>query len=253
MSYRISEEQIRKDQAEFKKEYPPFVPFALNSSDKNKLANKFSSLLVTQNGMDTDDYCVNDNNKVETYLKDVKPGSTVLLLGTGTGREVLVAKEMGFLAIGTTLGSRNVYFGHKFLRLGPSELVECANEVLPFRNNSFDVVAGFQVFEHAIAPFLFLMELRRVLKYGGRVLMEWPPASDYHMGQNPHHQVCYCPGQAESLLQKACFENIKSYYSNLQPIPDDEVWSARNHGHMLCVEGIKSRAEQDFVGLYLGA
>lgn len=251
MTYRVSEEQIQREQAEFKKVYPPFEPFMLTQDEKGKLAGKFSSLLITQNGMDTDDYCVTDSNKVEVYLKDTPVGSTVLLLGTGTGREVLVAKDMGFTAIGTTLGSRNTHFGHAHLGLDFSELVECANEVLPFRSNSFDVVAGFQVFEHAIAPLLFLMEIRRVLKYGGKVLLEWPPAEDYHMGPNPHHQVCYCPGQAVSLLQKACFDSIKVYYSNLATVPEEQMWSAKNHGNMLCIEGIKSRNEQGHIHSYL--
>lgn len=253
MVYRISDEDIQAQQREFKKNYPPFRPFILSRADKLRLGNKFTSLLSTQNGMDTDDYCITDGNKVETYLKDVPKGSKVLLLGTGTGREVLVAKEMGFKAVGTTLGSRNVYFGCIHLGLSETELIECANEVMPFGDNQFDVVAGFQVFEHAMNPFLFLMEVRRVLKYGGKMIMEWPPAEDFHMGSNPHHQICYAPGQAESLLQKACFENIKSYYSNMQPVPEEEMWSAKNHGNMICVEGVKSKNEQPYVKMFLGA
>lgn len=251
MPYRVTDEEIQEQQREFKKNYPPFRPFQLSGHERQKLISKFLALLTTQNGMDTDDYCIVDGNKVELYLEGAPQGSRVLILGTGTGREVLVAKEMGLNAVGTTLGSRNVHFGLQHLGLSESELVECANEVMPFESNSFDCVAGFQVFEHAMNPFLFLMEIRRVLRYGGKLVLEWPPAEDFHMGQNPHHQICYCPGQAESLFEKACYENIKTYYSNLQPIPEEEKWSAKNHGHMLCIEGVKSKNEQPFVNTFL--
>ena len=202
--YRVTDEEVQAQQREFKKNYPPFEPFKLTLQEKRLLSEKFSALLVIQNGMDTDDYCVSDNNKIETYLSKFPKNSRVLILGTGTGREVLVAKELGFDVVGTTLGSRNIYFGEKMLGLEQEELIECANEVLPFEDQSFDVIAGFQVFEHAMNPFLFLMEMRRVLKYGGHLILEWPPAEDYHMAHNPHHQICYCPGQADSLFQKAC-------------------------------------------------
>jgi SAM-dependent methyltransferase len=250
--YRISDEEVQAQQREFKRNYPPFEAFKLTDKEKVLIVDKFCALLSTQNGMDTDDYCIIDGNKMELYLKDTPKNSRVLVLGTGTGREVLVGKEMGFETAGTTLGSRNVYFGQKMLGLSDRELVECANEVLPFPDNYFDAVVGFQVFEHAMNPFLFLMEVRRVMRYGGKIIMEWPPAEDYHMGQNPHHQICYCPGQADSLFQKACFQDIKLYYNNLEPVPEEHWWSAKNHGYMLCIEGIKSRHEQPFVHMYLG-
>jgi len=72
-----------------------------------------------------------------------------------TGPRPDLAKEMGFNAVGTTLGSRNVDYGVENLKLNVKEIGECLNEVLPFPSEYFDVVAGFQVFEHALAPLLF--------------------------------------------------------------------------------------------------
>jgi len=258
VAYRVTDEEIQAQQREFKKHYPPFKPFKLTALEKKLLAEKFSSVLITQNGMDTDDYSIIDGNKVEKYLGGFpngggpKNGEKVLILGTGTGREVLVAKEMGFEAVGTTLGSRNVYFGQHMLGLTDDEIIECANEVLPFPNETFDAVVGIQVFEHAMNPFLFLLEVRRVLKYDGLLMFEWPPAEDYHMGANPHHQICFCPGQAESLFQKAGFENMNLFYSNMESIPEDQIWSAKNHGHMICINGWKSGHEQPFMQKFLG-
>jgi len=239
--YRATEEEIQADQREYKKSYPPFEPFTVSDTIRNAIADRFSLFITTQNGMDTDDYCVADNNKTERFLSGMSTGSRVLILGTGTGREVVVAKDMGLKAVGTTLGSRNVYFGTHYLGLGEDELLECINEALPFGSASFDMVAGFQVFEHTIAPLIFLLEQRRVLKPGGKLLLEWPPADKFHMDSNPHHQVCYTPGQAEALMKKAGFRNIKLYYDDLTPIAPEDFWRG-DQDKMLVVEGIKSAA-----------
>lgn len=250
--YRISEDEMQAQQREYKSNYPAFVPFVLAEAQRRRIVSKYEVLLRTQNGMDTDDYCVLDNNKVEFYLGHVPPGSSALLLGTGTGREVIVAKEMGLRAVGTTFGSRNVFFGRHYLGLSDHELIECANEDLPFDAGTFDVVAGFQVFEHAIAPLLFLLESARVLRVGGELILEWPPASDYSMEDNPHHQICYCPGQAKALLEKAGFDHIRVFYSNGEDVPESEIWDCSNHGHMLCISGKRSTKSLTHVVNFMG-
>ena len=204
------------------------------------------NLVATQNGMDTDDYCIIDGNKVEKYLSYLPSGSEVLILGTGTGRELLVAKEMGLKVTGTTLGSRNIDFGVDELGLARTELIECLNEDLPFLSGTFDCVAGFQVFEHTLAPLLFLLEQSRVLKIGGRLILEWPPADKFTMEDNPHHQVCFTPGQAYALFQKAGFKDIKVYYDDLSPIPDSEMWKG-DQDKMLCIEGVKAQPQKDYI------
>lgn len=234
--YRISEDEVRKQCDEYRKNYPPFVPFTLKPVEQYVISSRFNISLSTQNGADTDDYGVDDNNKVERYIGDLPVGSKVLILGTGAGREILVAKDLGYKVCGTTFGTRNVYFAKKYLGLGDDEIIECANEVLPFSKFSFDVVAGFQVFEHAIAPMLFLMEQYRILRNGGKLLLEWPPPNGYTMGENPHHQICYVPGQAKALLEKSGFVNVRVFYDNKESIPDSDMWSG-NQNKMLVVEG----------------
>lgn len=236
--YRVSEEEIQAAQAKYKKEYRPFRPFTLPPMDSAHISAAFYNIITTQNGMDTDDYCVPDNNKVERYIGDLGAGAKVLLLGVGTGRETVVAKGLGYSAVGTTLGSRNIDFGGAELGLSSSEHMECINEALPFPSNTFDCVAGFQVFEHAIAPLLFLLEQSRVLKMGGQLFLEWPPADNYSMEDNPHHQVCFTPGQAHALFQKAGFGGISVFYDDLSEIPQDKWWGGE-HDKMLCIRGEK--------------
>jgi len=244
--YRISDKEVQEVQAEYKKNYLPFRPFSISSSVASRIFSAFANLISTQNGQDTDDYCIEDNNKVERYLKDAPAGSRVLFLGVGTGRETVVAKELGLAAVGVTLGSRNVDFGVNHLGLSEEEHIECLNEALPFASCTFDVVAGFQVFEHTLAPLLFLLEQSRVLKFGGQLILEWPPANNYSMGSNPHHQVCFTPGQAYALFQKAGFSDISVFYDDFSPIPDN-LWWGGEHDRMLCIKGTKQETGESYI------
>ena len=244
--YRVTDAQVQADQREYKKMYKPFRPFSPTAHNLSKMSSGFLNLVTTQNGQDTDDYCVGDNNKVEKYLSFLPKQSNVLLLGTGTGREVIVAKEMGLLAAGTTLGSRNIDFGLDMLGLSSNDLIECLNEDLPFKPETFDCVAGFQVFEHTLSPLLFLLEQSRVLKFGGKLLLEWPPADKFSMGSNPHHQVCFSFGQAKALFQKAGFASIKVYYDDMSQVEEKDMWK-ENQDKMLCIEGTKVRTSERYI------
>lgn len=247
--HRITDLEVQAVQAEYKKNYKTFNPFSASQTDLDRVAKSFQVLIETQNGQDTDDYCIADNNKVEKYLGSSPKGAKTLLLGVGTGRETLVAKDIGLDAVGTTLGSRNIDFGINYLGLDPSEHLECLNEALPFANDSFDIVAGFQVFEHAMSPFMFLLEQNRVLRTNGKLLLEWPPADQFSMEDNPHHQICYSPGQAYALFQKAGFREIKMYYDDMTPIPEEKIWSDE-HVKMLTIEGTRAPITKRYITLY---
>jgi SAM-dependent methyltransferase len=74
--------------------------------------------------------------------------------------------------------------------LGPGGVCGSA-EALPFRDESFDVVAGFDVLEHCADEHGALREVARVLAPGGRFLMSVPAYrwawSDFD-DQNGHHR-----------------------------------------------------------------
>lgn len=222
----VSPEESAIQIEEFRRNYKPFKPFVLDGNIMGKLAVHMGDLVRAQNGQDTDDYFLGIPTKLERYLPNLPLDSRVLLLGTGCGREVGDAIDKGVDAYGTTLGSRNIDFAVDVLDL-KGKVVECLNESLPFSEEFFDVVAGFQVFEHAFSPLLFLLEQRRVLKLGGTLCLEWPPAKDYTMEDNPHHFICYTPGQARALFQKAGFIDIEVFFlhnGEKHMVPEDKMW-----------------------------
>lgn len=245
MNFRCTDEEMQAQQVEYKQNYPAWKPFEPGYATAH-IAKQFNNLVPTQNGMDTDDYFMNEHHKVYRYLKDIPVGKSILFLGTGTGREVCAAKELGYDASGLTLGNRNTYFGRVHLGLIDEELLEGLNECIPWEREQFDYVHGYQVFEHAIAPLIFLLEIGRVLVTGGQVLLEWPPGDGYSMDDNPHHQICYTPGQAVALMKKAGFDNVIVEKDNGSPIPDDEMWR-NDQKYMLVVRGTKGNCQKDYV------
>lgn len=56
---------------------------------------------------------------------------------------------------------------------------------LPFKDNSFDFVFAFNVFEHLENPFIAASEIYRVLKIGGKVIIHTAFLQPLH--QEPHH------------------------------------------------------------------
>lgn len=251
----VSGEEAEMQQKDFKKTWSSFKPFEIDEASKNRVMAHLRDLVHVQNGSDIDDYVLGEPTKLERYLPNLSTRSRVLFLGTGGGREVADALEQGFDAYGTTLGSRNVEYSTKVLGLPPGRVLECMNEALPFPVDHFDVVIGFQVFEHAFAPLMFLLEQRRVLRMNGTIFLEWPPAKNYTMDENPHHFICYTPGQARALLQKAGFINIEPCYDyggKAVPVPEDRLWDGTGMFNVgtesepreiethLCIKGIKS-------------
>lgn len=251
MTYKVTREEAVNQINEYKKEYPEFVPFELSAADKEKLAGKYFSLIKTQNGLDTDDVIIPEKNNVTNNLSFLSDGSKVLLVGTGTGREVAVAKSMGLEAVGITLGTRNVVFGRRYLGLSKEELIESSIECMPFDSDMFDAVAGFQVFEHAISPLLFLLEIRRVMKIGASLILVWPPAKMYGYDHHPHHQICYSPGQARALFGMAGFGNVSLTQPSGELIQEGDMWNCALDYDM-CIRGIKKSDNRSYIKEFEG-
>ena len=110
---------------------------------------------------------------------EVKPGETVLDVGTGTGVVAITAARAGASVTGLDLTPALIDVARenaRVARLATTQWFEGDAESLPFPDGQFDVVVS--QFGHMFAPRpdVAVAEMRRVLKPGGRIAFAtWPP------------------------------------------------------------------------------
>lgn len=107
---------------------------------------------------------------------DVRQGDTLLDLGCGSGIALRLAADRG--ADVTGLDAAPVLVEHARRRV-PGARIEVGDlQFLPFEDDAFDIVTGFNSFQYAADPHDALCEAHRVVKPGGRMLIAvWGPAS----------------------------------------------------------------------------
>jgi SAM-dependent methyltransferase len=226
--YTVTHDETQKDKADFYAQGGGKTD-KLIGLDPNRLLNRWVALLEEQNGANFDDYSMSEQHKVVTMLEPWVPApARVLFLGTGTGREVHAANIQGYDAHGTTLGKENLPFAKWKFDLDLQYVDNCT---LPYAEKSFDAIAGFQIFEHCHAPYMFLVECCRALKEEGVLILEWPPfmaTADGTVTPNPgqmhnfmgdydddnlHHACCWTPAQAWIMVRRCGFEDVELYVS----------------------------------------
>ncbi|MGA9365054.1 MAG: class I SAM-dependent methyltransferase [Bacteroidota bacterium] len=107
-------------------------------------------------------------------LCDMKPGSRVLDVGSGSGwvARQLVAK--GTKVVSVDLSQRNLEKTKLTLGREGADFVLADAYRLPFRKGSFDVVVVSEVLEHLNSPAACLQEFERILAPNGKVIASTP-------------------------------------------------------------------------------
>jgi SAM-dependent methyltransferase len=103
-------------------------------------------------------------------LLNIKKNGKVLDFGCGNYRELdFLAKFRPDLELyGVDIETPNIKRDKiRFKHILP-------DQKLPFKDNTFDFVGSFHVFEHLDNPFFYIKELQRVLKPGGKILILTP-------------------------------------------------------------------------------
>lgn len=98
--------------------------------------------------------------------------SEILEIGSGTGALLHQLRERGFRAQGVEL--RESFIEQARAWYGDLPVTHVPGLALPFRNQSFDVVISFDVFEHIPDSDAHLDEVVRVLRPGGSYLLQTP-------------------------------------------------------------------------------
>jgi len=99
-------------------------------------------------------------------------GERVLEIGPGKGRLLRRFRDAGAAAVGVELNPEMIAAGRRLH--GALPVARGHAEDLPFGDGTFDAVVCFDVFEHVPDSDRFLRETRRVLRPGGRVLLQTP-------------------------------------------------------------------------------
>lgn len=105
---------------------------------------------------------------------DIRPGQAYLDAGCGSGMAAQIASERGAVTSGLDAANNLLAIARTRVPNGDFHAGELEN--LPFPDNAFDLVTGFNSFQYAGNPSAALTEAKRVAKPGAHVLiMTWGP------------------------------------------------------------------------------
>lgn len=100
---------------------------------------------------------------------NVDPGTVFLDIGCGTGLAAQMASQRGAKVSGLDASAASVAIARERTPQGDFRVGEM--EDLPFADDSFNVVTGFNSFQYAANPVNALKEARRVATPGARILL----------------------------------------------------------------------------------
>jgi len=132
----------------------------------DRLAEQFDDLM--------NEYDVNRRLEVliDEFLQDVDLNDKLVLdAGCGTGRGSLWLKRRGARVVALDIGYNLVKCAQKRCQC---DTLAASVLSLPFGDNIFDVVFSTEVIEHTPSPLSAVLEMYRVLKPGGRLILSTP-------------------------------------------------------------------------------
>ena len=153
-------------------------------------------------------------------LGEVRAGERVLDLGCGAGRFVAALRDAGAEAVGVELAEAALGRARRNAPGADLRLVE-PDGSLPLDHASVDLVWCSEVLEHVADTAYLLLEVRRVLRPGGRVLVTVPyhgrikgalialARFDAHFDPLGQHLRFYTRSSLTATLQRSGFEAVR--------------------------------------------
>lgn len=102
----------------------------------------------------------------------LRPGASILEIGSGTGTLLYRLRQQGYDVRGVEVNAQLLEEARRWY--GDLPLDQVRGTTLPFADATFDIVMSFDVFEHIPDSDAHLREVRRVLRPGGRYLVQTP-------------------------------------------------------------------------------
>jgi SAM-dependent methyltransferase len=211
-------------------------------------------------GARAEDWAANEDQHGPTYMDAIReagigPGQRVLDIGCGSGVFLQLAAERGTEVYGLDASEALIALARKRVPQADFRVGEML--ALPYEDNFFDVVTGFNSFFFAADMVAALREARRVAKPGSHVVIQvWgrpercqleamkhalaphmpPPDPDAPRGSD-----LWQPGRLDDLAAQAGLAPVRTYVSTwAYEYPDDDA-VARG---MLSAGGLALIAEQ---------
>jgi SAM-dependent methyltransferase len=153
-------------------------------------------------------------------LGEARRGERVLDLGCGTGRFVAALRDAGADAVGVELAETALRRARANAPGADLRLVE-PDGTLPLDHGSVDLVWCSEVLEHVADTEHLLLEVRRVLRPGGRLLVTVPFHGrvkgaliallrfDAHFDPLGQHLRFYTAGSLRTTLERSGFEAVQ--------------------------------------------
>ena len=134
-----------------------------------------------------------------------KHSKKILDLAAGCGTFLLFCLKNGYNIWGIEPESWKLEFFRQKVKNSdyPSEflkrMIMGKGEILPFEDNSFDLVTSYQTLEHVESVSECLKEMIRVLKPGGILYIKCP---DYNSFFEPHYRLPFFPVMNKNIAKK---------------------------------------------------
>jgi SAM-dependent methyltransferase len=153
-------------------------------------------------------------------LAEARPGERVLDLGCGAGRFVAALRDAGADAVGVEIAEAALGRARANVPGADLRLVE-PDGSLPLEHASVDLVWCSEVLEHVADTEQMLLEMRRVLRPGGRALITVPfhgrvkaaliglLAFDRHFDPTGQHLRFYTRSSLARTLERAGFADVR--------------------------------------------
>jgi len=141
------------------------------------------------------------------------PGGTLLDVGCGSGSYLLAMQNLGWQVLGVEPSERAVTHA----RAAGLTVWATTLEESPLSPSSIDVITFWHVGEHLPNPLATTRHARKLLRSGGRLIVEVPNAESmqarvfrkywFHLDQ-PRHLTMWSPQTLSDLLRQAGFERV---------------------------------------------
>jgi SAM-dependent methyltransferase len=149
------------------------------------------------------------------------PSREGLVIGPGGVNEILALQRAGLERV-------HVLTAHdgevdRLRALGVESITHGDMHDMPIPTARFTFLYCSNVMEHSLAPYIALMEMRRVLVDGGMAYFIMPSFEGGEGGVGPYHLHCLTPDVWQELLRKTGFEQVETrLFPIITPQPEEE-------------------------------